>query len=470
MDGDDRESSMGHAGTAQDDRPATAPRRADMAPVDGPARRKRAVIAVRLLAVTLFAQQLALGADYPFLAVGFAAVLLAVAIATYLLVPPAPRYWRRAAPVTILLAITGIWLTLPTVLPGWLPFRTARIVAPDLAATGIATGLGVVAALFAASWIGHRRGGIRPLIDSLLFLGVIQIGLSLVLRGFDPEHVWGLSKGILTHRFTGTFLNANASGCLFGVVAILGAGRFLGLLREQTTTLDEARHVTRQALAALACVGGLGACALTESRTALFVTVLVLAWLAWSDRFLRLTLRRRGPRILAIVALFAGGAIVLWYGATTLDRFSTSGTDAFARYAIWQHYWALAMQAPWSGYGFYALDELVLGSIADRETAGALLYIHSPHNVLLSLLLVGGWPYALLAGAGVMWMMVAIVRSGRASHQDSAVRAILGSLLLIGLCASIDVALDIPAIACLAATLLGLAWGRALSRGSTARA
>ncbi len=181
----------------------------------GSARTRAAAI---LLASLLTAEQLAFGANGPLLALLAAAGQMAVAMAVLILLAPPAAFWRAAAPVLILALATIGWVALHA-LPG-------HAVAPDLVAPGVVRGIGLFALLLASAWIGYRRGLMRIAIGWIVLIGLIQIATGLILRGIDPGHVWGVDKGILVDRFTGTSLNANATGCLFGVSRCwaLGAG------------------------------------------------------------------------------------------------------------------------------------------------------------------------------------------------------------------------------------------------------
>ncbi len=189
----------------------------------------------------------------------------------------------------------------------------------------------------------------RIAIGWIVLIGLIQIATGLILRGIDPGHVWGVDKGILVDRFTGTSLNANATGCLFGVIALLGLGRWLTLMRESGEDRDSG--VVARIAAMLGLTMGTGACFITGSRTALLLLVIGLAFVAGRDPLLRRRLLRpKGLALLAVVG-FVLIMLALTIGDVTMDRMTMTSTDAVTRVEIWRHYAALAARSWLWGYG-----------------------------------------------------------------------------------------------------------------------
>lgn len=407
-----------------------------------------------LLAGLLTAEQLALAANGPLLAILAAGAQIGLAIAVLILLAPPAAFWRPAAPVLILALATIGWIALHA-LPG-------RAVAPDLVAPGVVRAIGLLALLLAAGWIGYRRGLMRIAIGWIVLFGLVQIATGLILRGIDPGHVWGVDKGILADRFTGTSLNANASACLFGVIALLGLGRWLTLMRESGEDRDSG--VVARIAAMLGLTIGTGACFITGSRTALLLLVVGLAFVAGRDPLLRRRLLR--PRGLAMLAA-AGFVLVmlaLTIGDVTLDRMAMTGTDAVTRVEIWRHYAALAGRSWLWGYGPLSFDEVNLMSLRTAAQATLLWYVHSAHNQILSLLLEGGVPYLALATATVAAILLAIHRGRDPKRADPLLRAMMVATSFVLACAMVDITLDVPAMAALQVVLLGLPWGRAVRR------
>jgi O-antigen ligase len=302
----------------------------------------------------------------------------------------------------------------------------------------------------------------RIAIGWIVLFGLVQIAAGLILRGIDPGHVWGVDKGILADRFTGTSLNANASACLFGVIALLGLGRWLTLMRESGEDRDSG--IVARIAAMLGLAIGTGACFITGSRTALLLLVAGLAIVAGRDPLLRRRLLR--PRGLAMLAA-AGFVLVmlaLTIGDVTLDRMAMTGTDAVTRVEIWRHYAALVGRSWLWGYGPLSFDEVNLMSLRTAAQATLLWYVHSAHNQILSMLLEGGVPYLVLATATLAAILLAIHRRRDPKRADPLLRAMMVATTFVLACAMVDITLDVPAMAALQTVLIGLPWGRAVRR------
>lgn len=410
-----------------------------------------------LLALVLLGEQVALAANGPLLAVIAAVAQIALALVALVLLQPPAAFWRPAAPVLLLLSAAISWVALHPIVGDGLPDRSP---APDLIEPGLVRLFGLTAMLLTAGWTGYRRGLMRIAVGWIVAFGVVQIAIGLILRQLDPARVWGYDKGLLADRFTGTSLNANASGCLFGVIALLALGRWLALLR--TGDGGRVNGVFDRTMAALALFAGVGACAITGSRTALALTLVTLAALAISDRPLRRFLFSPTGLLLSAGALIGVGLLFFLVGDVTFDRLAMTGTDALGRVEIWSHYAAVVARSPVWGYGLQSFDEVNLRSLHTIHDATMLWYIHSPHNMVLSLLIEGGLPYSLLLAATVLAILLAIARRRGSDRQDPLLRSVLAAVGLIAACSMVDIALDVPAIAALAVTLLGMPWGRAI--------
>ena len=416
-----------------------------------------------LLPTGLFAQILALGANGPLLAAAGGVATIAICLAIQILLRPSSAFWSATAWAIALYALILAWISVPVIAPWTMPVRAAQQIVPDLLPLGLCRLLGLLAGLLAAAMIGYHRGLIRVSIDTLLVLAIGQIALALIMRNMDPGHVWGMDKGLLLTRFTGTFLNANASGALFGALSLLAMGRWLGLLRT-TSPLDAApADMLRHLICAIALTLGVGACLITQSRAALILTVILLGAMTATDHEIHRLLRKPvGKIILGLVVTIALLTPLLFAG-DIFDRFATLGTDSIDRVTIWSHYLGLALPVGNGGYGLLSFAELNARTMHDPSQAAMFWYINAPHNIILSILLEGGWPYLILWTTlltGIAYQTVS-GRNGR-NRQDPLMRAIQASCLLIACSAMVDITLDVPAMALFAMTMLGLNWGRAL--------
>ncbi|USI72457.1 O-antigen ligase family protein [Sphingomonas morindae] len=408
--------------------------------------------AVALLPLLTFAELLALGANGPVLAVLAAMAEIAAALLVLLLLWPGATFWRAAAPGLIALGLVVLWGLVPVLAPDVTP-------TPDLALPGFVRLAGGAAMLMAAGIVGHRRGLARRAVDWLVLLGILQMLIGLMARQIDPSSVFGYDKSITGLRFSGTMINANASGCVAAVTTVLAFGRVQALLR------DGPARSLKAALARIGCVLGvllgLGVITISGSRAGLTLALVALAVMVLRDTVVRRALGRgRGLAFLfgtAALAILLGSLL----GATAIHRFVTLGDDSFDRIAIWRHYAALARAAPTFGYGLIGFEEMNRATLHSAAEAFSFWYINSAHNSLIEMVLEGGWPYAVLLSGTVLLMFVVALR-GLKRQDDPVVRAAFVGLAIIGAASTVDITLDVPAIVTLGAVLLGLLWGRGL--------
>jgi hypothetical protein len=427
-------------------------------------RMNRGRAAAATLAVVIFAENMALGANTDLLAVAAAFVEILAAIAVLLLVRPEDGFWKEGGPIFALLAL----LVLIAAAPG-IGFARALIpplagahaawLTPDLYGAGMARLFGAVALFIAAAAIGFRRGAFRILLGWLAALGTIDILVGLAIRQIDPEHVWGLAKRIHVHRFTGTLLNANASGCLFGVTALLGLAFLQTTLREPPETSGSRGQFVRIAASLAALFGGLGACAISGSRTALALTAAAALLLVARDAGRGLS----GSRLWMLAGLAGAAALFLWaFSGATVDRLDSSGEAGLERLQIWSHFVDYARQAPAFGYGPLSFSALNTSRLDQPADAIGLWYINSAHNKPLSLMIEHGWLFCAVLAAVLLAMAAAMIRSGRPERRDPLASASFAAVFVIVGCAMTDIALDVPVVAALLIVLWSGLWGRSL--------
>lgn len=259
----------------------------------------------------------------------------------------------------------------------------------------------------------------------------------------------------LAGRFAGTLANANAAGCVFGMIALMALARSLALVRDVGLYRFDARHFTALAAAFGTTFFALAACAMSQSRVALAACVLLGLLLVIRDA------QRHRARLWPIVV--AGGVMLialaaLAVGGATADRFAVLATDAHDR---WQGYRAIApivAEAPWLGHGLGSFSEVHLTHLT-ADGAPIAWNWGAAHNIVLHALIEGGLCVTLPIIA--LWGAIA-VRIGRSPGLSLMVVAQGAALALVLACASVDVALNVPAIAAVSSLLLGAAWGVAL--------
>jgi len=409
----------------------------------------------RIPVLVLFVEAVALGADGPLLAAGATVLQFVAALVVFGVQGTPSRFWRgmRWPLIALLLAlgwlISGQW--------DWANAVVARHwLAPDLILAG---GMALAAniAFFLVGAAQGWRGFTRQSLDALIVAGLGITAASLLIALPGDDKVWGYAKGILAGRFTGTMLNANGAASLFGVIALISVGRALAFLsrRQGQPTIPLAVMVW------VSIFTSLGACILTGSRTGSVGALALGLALCMSDAPLSARLRRlgRGRWIVWSGLALAAGAAVLALGELTMQRLGHAATDGDNRVALWQIYQRIAVKAP-LGYGPGSFDLAVQAALTSPRDAQLTWYVHAPHNVALSLLLIGGWPYlGLLLGTGavVVWR---VLRAGGLGTLPMS-RAVIAVLILMLACGLDDIALDIPAITALFAYLAGVLFGRA---------
>jgi len=401
-----------------------------------------------LVVVPLFLALAALGANEDPLAAIFAAIQIIGALAVIaLLWNDAPaRFWVRAAPCAILVALMIVWTL------GANRFAPMRL-APDAAPLELLKLTGLIGGALSAGLVGcsHRR--FKRLALWLAIVGLVYTLFSLWAAQAHPLTVWGQSKGAHTYRFSGTLLNANAAGCVFGMIGLVS----LGLMHQHLERLDlrtsGLRDFVAVALPACGMIAALGACALTVSRTSLAVTlVLALAITALAAH------RSRNKIILgASIFLLVSGAI--FAGGQVTSRWDTVSADAIARADTYAYYATGVTASPLFGFG---LGSFKLWNETNLTAGNASVFWPNgaAHAALLQSALEGGAPYAILILAAMFVAAGQIVAKppGGRSLDATAVGMLAAAVLAIA-CSFLDIALNVPALAAFAFVLLGAVWG-----------
>jgi O-antigen ligase len=136
--------------------------------------------------------------------------------------------------------------------------------------------------------------------------------------------------------------------------------------------------------------------------------------------------------------------------------------DATQRQAIWAAVLDAARHAPWLGYGASSFDAIKDAAMYDPGRARLLWYVNSPHNIVIGMVLDHGVVFlaATILIALTMWPSFVRVWRER-GHHPVGVSGLAACALIVS-CASVDIALDVPAIMAIFLLLLGLLWGRGL--------
>ncbi|WP_150125946.1 O-antigen ligase [Brevundimonas sp. LM2] len=356
-----------------------------------------------------------------------------------------PAFWARLSPAAVLFALmllAGVLFILGIGGPTS-PFGRASALVELVKLAGC----GGVFLTFAI--LATERGRLRSIIALMAIFGGGYALVSLWLFQEDPSHVFGVAKGLRVERFTGTLMNANVAGCVFGVFALLTFGWLQALVVQRRWSLG--------AFAGLILVLCLAALTRTQSRTAFaltFILVLVLlgSWLLRntpSQRFGRFAIAGLVVISLGIVAVAAGGPL--------LSRFGLLQADWNTRMMSFSIYSAVAADAPAWGFGMGTFSR-IHAMLLLPGNATLLWDLNAAHSAPVQFLLEAGPVMSVLFG-GALAYLVTFVISSRARPTGLQFAAAVASIVLIVGCSLVDIALNVPAVAALAAALGGLVFG-----------
>jgi hypothetical protein len=406
-----------------------------------------AAIAVAAAAI-VYLQLLALGGDEG--PVGVYAALAQMGLAILALVALGPRE------PFILWGLLALPLGLMGLAAGWAQWGAVAgpALAPDAVPTEMVKFAGATAMVVAGVLIGRRRARLEALCVTLAVLGLLYGLLCLGLAHADPMKVWGYPKGAHTYRFTATLLNANAAGCALGMLSVASLGAVLSLSRRFHLRIASTLSWARLAGVVAGTLACLALCALTGSRASLASSVLLGAGMIGGAGG-RITRLRAGLILAGVVGIMTVTGLTLsqigW-------RWDTLATDASQRAMAYTYYVHLATAHPLYGVGLGGFHALNLSRLT--PAAAPLFWDYgAAHSAWLQAWLEGGWPFAALAALAVAVLifpaLAATVRRGLGNLAGGALAAVLVS----GVCSSVDIALNVPAVCALACLLLGATFG-----------
>jgi ABC-type transport system involved in multi-copper enzyme maturation permease subunit len=411
-------------------------------------------LAALLVAAPIFAGLMAFAADddVPAAMLAVGQIIAALAVLSLMVRETPERLWRASLAPALLVAAAAAWAIVGMSLPNRL--------APDAASLALLKLVGLFATGLSAALAAQSRRMLHRMALWFAMFGVAYTMFSLWSGQVHPYTVWGEPKGAHAYRFTGTLMNANAAGCVFGMVGLVCLGLMHYLLKRTDLRESSLGHYAALALVSCGAVAAMGACVLTSSRTSLG------AMIAIALVVILLEARRSNNRFVLIAAsiVLAGGVVMA--GGQVVSRWGTLTSDAGLRMAGYEHYASGVFAAPWFGAGlggFHAWHEAHLTA----ALAPAMWAYGAVHGALLQAALEGGAPYAVLLTAAVVvagGQIVATLLKRR--RGDVVANALLGAVLLAFICASVDIALNVPAVAALVLALFGTVWGGVLGQSS----
>lgn len=418
------------------------------------------IIGATILGMAPFLVITADGADHAFLGV-IAATLNCIVGAVGVMFAGVSRQLLREATIPFgLLLAALLWATWPDLYASGLfvppPFSTQPRLAPDLVASESARWIGNMALLTGALALGYRRGILRRATAILCLSAVLNLMLGLMLRQMDSHHVWGIKKGILATRFTGTMLNANAMGIAYSATAVLSLGMLFIAARKNA---GRSTQLLEMSLYGGAFAALMSACALTESRTALVAGLLASTVLTMVG--LRGILTRQRVWVVAVIAVMLLSLAVS--GIAIFRRLARLEGDIAMRTEIWSHFIGLAEKGGPFGFGLGSFAQVNMRYVPDTRMATDIWYVNAAHNIFLQNWIEGGWVAACLGLVALVWILVrTIANRSRGGSTGIIISAQILALGVILAGASVDVALNVPGIQALFVAILGLAWGRSV--------
>jgi O-antigen ligase len=346
---------------------------------------------------------------------------------------------------------------------------------PDVSLVELVKLFGLGAIGLAGTLIGTDSRRLKTCAWILMWAAAAYTLLALMLNQHNPMSVFGISKANHEGRFTGTLLNPNTAGCLFGMLAALACG-FVRSEVSRMALSPSAYRMTRLpqlSMLVVALFFFVGACALTRSRASLACTLIAIVVLAWP----RQEVGAHRPTILGVkvswswLVLAAVVAAVVVAGAGAVHRmgdFNTSLGDRLQAYGLFRDQ---ALQAPLFGYGLGGFNAVAL-HVIDAAHAEVMWNFRSAHNALLQAALEGGAPYLFLLLATVLgWFILGVGAPPQPGVRSIRLGLVAGAAIPVG-CGLVDIALNVPSIAGLSALFAGLFVGAgysAVAKGGHAR-
>ncbi len=363
---------------------------------------------------------------------------------------------RRAGVLAALLPI----LILVLGAAGWGLILQRFSVTPSETQLEVTKLLGVTSLLICGVLVGLRRARGRLFCGLLAAAGGVYTIGSFWLYEADPFRVLGVVKVTHAWRFTGTLLNANVAGVVFGMICLVSLGWVQSLLG--STRTPEARPVLVAAGGGAATIA-LVACGFTGSRMAFAWVVILGALLCLAHLFKSRAADapRAAGRMAAIVPVAALIVLAAGLGVGKILVRQESAADTFVgRIDVLRRFTALALQRPLTGWGLGAFDQ-VNQSTLSTASAADMYDFGAAHSSLLQAFLEGGAPYLiLLCTAGV------IVVGGIAANwrliSEGWSRGLAAAVALAAVCSLVDIDLNVPAVAATAGMMLGILWGRSI--------
>lgn len=364
-------------------------------------------------------------------------------------VVPLDRAWLRSIwPVGLVWLMLAGWAALPLMAP-WLDWPGIQPpLSPDLYQLSLLTLCRQIVMFMAMVQIARQGQACQHFARAIALLAVPTTALCLAavrLEWIDPA-LLGLQSG-RNQRFAGSIGNPNVAGVIFAMIALLAMGAAIERFRHWLARPSD------RALLMLVCSGAsflfcLALVLATQSRTAVLLLLPCLALLcansAWSARIYRRH-GMVGAGLLAVLAL----AMVLDF-----DRMQGLAEDGAGRWAIWQRFWPIARDAPWTGYGLGSFIEVNQHHLT-TDSALTMWDFGAAHAAPLQLVIELGWPGLALTMALLSTIAWRVIRHKDRLHDPMALSMLLAILLPLS-ASLVDIAMNVPAVSAMVISLAAL--------------
>lgn len=420
---------------------------------DQPRTRMRDVLPAIAGALALTLANLVFGAVQPIAALTLSAGITVIAVVALAFAGP------RALTPAMLIGAAAIIAAGASGLVGPL-YRSSAPLAVLFASGGMWT-IGYIAA--------GRRAALTAAWSTLIWTSVIYCAWMFI----------GSTPASQSHLIVDAFETPANASVVFGLLAIVGLGRVLHVLKQVDVDalvgLRMLERLLRDALGGFLLLGFSLACLVTAGSLAgILMTLGVLIGHGWWDTLSIMTRPHRGhlARVAVVAAPLLACVFTIWGVAQGWMHDETVApgiglTDELPNLQRFDAYSSLWLETPWTGHGLGSLG--VSGAtVQTLDNAKATLAPGGAHNVFLSVLVETG-----LAGLAILLVTLAAchlrimttLTSRRAPRTFVRVAFAATSLLLLH--GMTDSSLNIPSVAWLYALLLGIACG--LARGQDAK-
>ncbi len=307
-----------------------------------------------------------------------------------------------------------------------------------------------------------------------LSLGVLLVGLFYALYGLANEmlgtdSILWFEKWAYLDALTSTFVNRNSFATFAGLSMVTGLGMALRILRR-----DEVEPIIRKRRTDLSRVGAgliliavaiIGvALVLTHSRAGLFSTGVGMATLVvahlWRWR------RIPGWGMVAGGVVLAASVLLFAAGTGTFERKvdKAEAGELGGRTWLFQRTISAIADEPLTGHGAGAFESYF--QRYKNADFGGVYSISKAHNSYLEFAADAGIPALILVVVVIGGIALSSLAGMRRRKQDASYPAIgFAATALVALHSLVDFSLQIPAVAIMYATILGIGYAQAFPTG-----